>query len=306
MTTTCGQAVTRLLKDPRRWEARSAGAGSKGQRWYTWALLATASPRHHLLIRRHLASGELAFCYCFVPEGQRASMARLIRAAGLRRPAEDLESGTDCLGLGQSQVRLHTAIARHAVLVMAALAICAVTAALLRHRADTQAPPPVTPDQPPPPGPGMVPLTVPQVKHLLAARPARHPPGHADRWLEWERRRQARSRWYHQRTRLRDAGDPPRIRRPRHRPKIGWDALTDAANRVVAILFTAPPTELGHRRSVIPVATYHVLNILATPGDVPGRKGWPGLGAGPGHPEPRRERARRPQPLSMSIMPWEP
>jgi hypothetical protein len=85
---------------------------------------------------------------------------------------------------------------------MAALAICAVTAALLCQRTDTQAPPPVTPDQPPPADLGMVPLTVPQVKHLLAAPPTRHPPGHADRWLDWKRRHQARSRWYHQRTRL--------------------------------------------------------------------------------------------------------
>ena len=120
----------------------------------SWALLATASPRHYLLIRRHLASGELAFHRCFVPEGQRASVARLIRAAGLRWPIEeDFEFGKDCFGPGQSQVRLYTAIARHTVLVMAALAICAVTAALLRHRTDTQAPPPVTPDQRPPPGP---------------------------------------------------------------------------------------------------------------------------------------------------------
>jgi hypothetical protein len=52
----CAGAVTRLLHDARRWEVRSAGAGSKGQRWYGWAMLATASPRHHLLIRRHLAS----------------------------------------------------------------------------------------------------------------------------------------------------------------------------------------------------------------------------------------------------------
>jgi SRSO17 transposase len=207
ITTTCAQAVTSRLKDARRWEVRSAGAGSKGQRWYAWALLATALPRHHLLVRRHLASGELAFHYCFVPDGQRVSMARLIRAAGLRWPVEeDLEFGKDCFGLDQSQVRLYTAIARHTVLVMAALAICAVTAALLRHRTDTQAPPPVAPDQPPPPDPGMVPLTVPQVKHLLAARPIRHPPGHADHWLDWKRRHQARSRWYHQRTRLaRDA-----------------------------------------------------------------------------------------------------
>src|SRR5262249_50260246 len=103
-------------------EMRSAGQGSKGQGWYAWALLATASPRHHLLIRRHLASGELAFCYCFVPKGQRVSMARLIRAAGLRWPVEeDFEFGKDCYGLDQSQVRLYTAIARHTVLVMAAL-----------------------------------------------------------------------------------------------------------------------------------------------------------------------------------------
>ena len=82
----------------------------------------------------------------FRPEGQRMSMARLIRAAGLRWPVEeDFEFGKDRFGLDQSQVRLYTAIARHTVLVMAALAICTVTAALLRHRTDTQAPPPVQP-----------------------------------------------------------------------------------------------------------------------------------------------------------------
>jgi SRSO17 transposase len=89
VTLTCAQAVTRLLKGARRWEVRSAGAGSKGQRWYAWAWLATASPRHYLLIRRHLASGELAFHYCYVPEGQLVSKARLIRAAGLRWPVEE-------------------------------------------------------------------------------------------------------------------------------------------------------------------------------------------------------------------------
>jgi hypothetical protein len=56
---------------------------------------------------------------------------------------EDFRSGKGCFGLDESQVRLHAAIARHAVLVMAALAICAVTAALLRRRTDTRAPAPV-------------------------------------------------------------------------------------------------------------------------------------------------------------------
>jgi hypothetical protein len=34
---TCADAMKTLLKDTRRWEVRSAGTGSKGQRWYAWA-----------------------------------------------------------------------------------------------------------------------------------------------------------------------------------------------------------------------------------------------------------------------------
>jgi SRSO17 transposase len=201
-TITCADAVRPLLKAARHWEIRSAGKGSKGDRWYGWAWLATASPQHYLLVRRHLKTGELAFHYCYLPAGQAATLARLVRAAGLRWPVEeDFEFGKDCFGLDQSQVRLYTAIARHTVLVMVALAICAVTAAQLHDRTSTQAPPPVRPDQLPPPDPGMIPLTVPEVKRLLATTTA-HPPGHADHWSRWTRRHQARSRWYHQRTRL--------------------------------------------------------------------------------------------------------
>ena len=201
---TCAGAVKWLVKDKRRWEVRSAGKGSKGDRWYAWAWIATASPRHHLLVRRHLKTGELAFHYCWVPEGQLLTKTRLIRAAGLRWPVEeDFEFGKDQFGLDHRQVRLCTAITRHVVLVMAALAVCAVTAALLKDRTDTQAPSPVTPDQAPPDEPGMIPLTVPEIRRLLTAVPRRpHPPGHAGHWLDWRRRHQARSRWFHQRARL--------------------------------------------------------------------------------------------------------
>ena len=146
---TCKEAVKKLLKDRRRWEVRSAGQGSKGERWYAWAWIATASPRHHLLVRRHLRTGDLAFHYCHVPEGQLLTKTRLIRAAGLRWPVEeDFRLGKDCLGLDQCQARPHTAIQRHLVLVMAALAVCAVTAALLKDRTDTQAPAPSAPIRP--------------------------------------------------------------------------------------------------------------------------------------------------------------
>jgi hypothetical protein len=62
---------------------------------------------------------------------------------------------------------------------MAALAICAITAAMVKDRTDTQAPPPVRPDQPPPAEPGMIPLTIPEIKRLLAALTIRPLP----RWL---------------------------------------------------------------------------------------------------------------------------
>jgi SRSO17 transposase len=198
VTLTCKQAAARLA-GRRGWEVRSAGTGSKGHRWYAWAWLGTSSARHHLLIRRHLTSRELAFHYCYLPEGQPTSPSRPVRAAGLRWPAEeDFEFSKDCFGLDQSQVRLYVAIARHTVLVMAALAICAVTAALLRQTG-TQAPAPALADQAPPAEFGMIPLTVPETGRLLNRPP---PPGSAGHWLAWRRRHQARSRWYHQRTRL--------------------------------------------------------------------------------------------------------
>ena len=179
----CADAVKKLARGGRVREVRSAGGGSKGERWYAWAWIGTASPRHSLLVRRHLKTGELAFHYCHVPEGQAESKARLIRA-----------SGVACDG---------PLPAISAVLVMAALAVCAVTAAQLRDRTDTQAPPPAGPDDKPPADPGLIPLTVHEVKRLLAAALRRpEPPGHAARWLRWRRRHQARSRWFHKRARL--------------------------------------------------------------------------------------------------------
>ncbi|GID32559.1 hypothetical protein C8E87_0077 [Paractinoplanes brasiliensis] len=84
---------------------------------------------------------------------------------------------TNSFGLDQCQARLHTAITRHTVLVMTALAICAIVAASLKTRTDTQAPAPNTPDQRPPAEPGMIPLTIPETARLLATPgTGRNPP----------------------------------------------------------------------------------------------------------------------------------
>src|SRR5258707_4821551 len=81
---------------------------------------------------------------------------------------------------------------------MAALAICAITTALLRDRTDTQAPPPVRPGQPPPAEPGMIPLTIPEIKRLLAALTTRPLPRWlVIHWVEWTPRNPDRFRWFY-------------------------------------------------------------------------------------------------------------
>lgn len=197
------QAVTQHLAKHALWQVRGV-PGSKGQRLYAWAWIATTSPRHFLLIRKHLASGELAYHYCYVPPGRPVILATLIQVACLRWPVEeDFEFGKDCFGLDQSQVRLYTALARHIVLTMAVLAVCAVTAA----QAKTTAPPPALPtsgDQPPPDDMGLIAFTVNEIKRLfLLLNRKIHDIAHHLQWSEWRRRHQARARWFHHRARLR-------------------------------------------------------------------------------------------------------
>jgi hypothetical protein len=63
---------------------------------------------------------------------------------------------------------------------MAALAICAVTTALLRRRTGTAGTAPVLPGQPRAAEFGLIPFTVPETGRLLAHPP---PPGSAGYWL---------------------------------------------------------------------------------------------------------------------------
>lgn len=200
---TCKDMAARYLRHQRRWSVRSAGTGSKGERHYRWAWVATADPTHHLLIRKHCKTGELAFHYCYVPAGQPVSLPRLINAAGLRWPVEEtFEFGKDLFGLDQSQVRLYTAILRHTVLVMAALAVCVAAAATARRRTDHQTHPPTSANTLPPADPGMIALTVAEIKRLFnAANPPTQSPWHTMHWSIWRRRHQARARWSHKRTR---------------------------------------------------------------------------------------------------------
>src|ERR1022692_2377738 len=130
-----------LMKVPARaWTIASCGAGSKGDRRYAWAWIAAKDHRRHLLIRRNLHDARVDFFWCFVPAGRPVCLAILVKVCGRRWTVEeDHEFGKDQFGYDHAQVRLYTPVMRHLTLVMAALAICAVTTADLR---DTTAPPP--------------------------------------------------------------------------------------------------------------------------------------------------------------------
>lgn len=197
--------VARLFtgkKHRKRWEVHSV-SGSKGARAYAWAWIATTADRHYLLVRKHLSSGEMAYHYCYVPPGRPVTLMTLVRVACLRWPVEeDFEFGKDHFGLDHSQVRHYSALYRHIVLTMAALAVCAVTAA----QEKTQAPPAILPNRPdeqPPADTGLIALSVAEIKRLfnLLTRQLQ-PLEHHLHWVIWRRRRQARARWFHHRTRL--------------------------------------------------------------------------------------------------------
>ncbi|HEX3790220.1 MAG TPA: transposase, partial [Pseudonocardiaceae bacterium] len=195
--------VSRYLASPTRWQVCSV-AGSKGERRYGWAWVATASAHHFLLIRKHLLSGELAYHYCYVPPGRPVTLMILVRVACLRWPVEEgFEFGKDHFGLDHSQVRLYTALLRHVVLTIAALAVCAVTAAQAKARTSAMVLP-VGPDDQPPTDPGLITLTVAEIKRLFILVTRRlQPEVHHLHWIWWRRRHQARAKWFHHRARLR-------------------------------------------------------------------------------------------------------
>lgn len=199
---------------PRRaWNRRSCGQGAKGPRVYDWAMVATTSPRHVLLVRRSVSDPtDLAFFYAFVPAAQPLTLALIVRIAGIRWAVEeDFQQAKDQVGLDHTQARRYRSWRRHIILAMAALAILAVIAALDRH---THPAPvlPTTGQDDPPEDCGMTALTVPETRRIfllftellrdLPEDVAKHRMDFHLRWSVWRRRHQARARWFHYRKRL--------------------------------------------------------------------------------------------------------
>ena len=112
------------------WGRLSCGTGSKGPRWYDWALLDLNSPEPEsyarwLLVRRGVADPSVvAYFACGGPPD--TPLAELVRVAGMRWAVEEcfeLAKG-DC-GLDGYEVRSWTGWRRHVTLSLLALAVVA-------------------------------------------------------------------------------------------------------------------------------------------------------------------------------------
>ncbi len=182
------------------WERRSAGNGSKGPRYYSWAWLVldaepdpdtgevSSSGEHHLLVRRNDETGELAYHRAWTPGP--TTMPTLIRVAGQRwRVEENFQTAKGLVGLDQHQVRRWTSWHRWSTLAMLAHAFLAITTAI--ERDNTPAPA------------GLIELTVNEFRRLFDALllTGRHSLAALLAWSTWRRRHQARARDCHYRRR---------------------------------------------------------------------------------------------------------
>ncbi|MFB6837876.1 IS701 family transposase [Streptomyces sp. NPDC056361] len=179
------------------WHRQSAGAGAKGPRYYDWAWIQTGEGDHrHLLIRRNAATQELAFYLCWSPIP--VALSELVRVAGILWCIEEcFQAAKGQVGLDHYQVRHWTAWHRHITLAMLALAFLAAAAA------STTPPRPADPDHPARSS-DPIDLTVPEIRHLLAAafNPPLQSPARLLHWSNWRRRHQATARRSHYRRRL--------------------------------------------------------------------------------------------------------
>jgi len=179
------------------WQRISAGAGSKGPRYYDWAWLdiATATTGHSLLIRRNPSTGDLAYYRCWSPRP--VPLATLVRVAGTRWAVEEgFQAGKGQTGLDQHQLRQWTCWHRFTTLALLALAFLAVCAA-------NPTPPAANPhhhnghDAP-------IALTTAEIRRLftgLVVQPVRDTAA-VLRWSNWRRWHQTRARRSHYKRRL--------------------------------------------------------------------------------------------------------
>lgn len=126
------------------------------------------------------------------------ALSELVRVAGIRWCVEEcFQAAKGQVGLDHYQVRHWTAWHRHITLAMLALAFLAAVAASTTPARPADPDHPARSSEP-------IDLTVPEIRHLLAAafNPPNQSPSRLLHWSNWRRRHQATARRSHYRRRL--------------------------------------------------------------------------------------------------------
>lgn len=194
--------VEALLLQEQDWQRLAMSEGTKGPRLFDWAVVPMLhrwedDGRHFLLIRRSIADPHEQ-AYSFVFAKARTTLQEMVEASGARwHIEEDLENAKD-MGLDHYEVRSFVGWYRHITLVLLALAYLAGICATERScpGAPTTASPASTAE--------VLPLTVPEVRHLLGRLiwPASSSVRRVLAWSWWRRCHQSRASYYHTKRRL--------------------------------------------------------------------------------------------------------
>jgi SRSO17 transposase len=194
--------LTHDLLAQQDWQRLSASLGTKGERFFDWAILAlchhgSPDPRHWLVVRRCLqAPCDLAYYLVFAPVDTPLNL--IVQAIGARwHIEEDLQTAKD-LGLDHYEMRSYPGWYRHITLVLLA-------AAFLRDLCvqDHLAAAPSSASAPVP----LIPLTPAEARHLLARLiwPAACSALLIAQWSCWRRNHQYWAGYYHRRRREKTA-----------------------------------------------------------------------------------------------------
>jgi SRSO17 transposase len=195
MTVAQAEALSFQAQD---WQRISMSDGTKGPRQFDWAVMPMLhrweeDGQHFLLVRRCVDDpSEKTYYFVFAPVG--TTLAEMVKAIGARWKIEEcFEIGKE-MGLEDYEVRCYQGWYRHVTLVMLAQAclagICAKARISTTEPTTNEGAVPICP---------LLPLTIPEVRHLLAFL-LWPPPRSATlllAWSWWRRCHQSRASFFH-------------------------------------------------------------------------------------------------------------
>src|SRR5260370_29286389 len=184
------------------WQHLSMSEGTKGPRLFDWAIVPMVHQwegdgRQWMLIRRSLADpSEKAYYFVFAPPG--TTLQEMVKAIGARWHVEEHFENAKDIGLDHYEVRSFIGWYMQITLVLLALAYLAGVCATAHGSIS----PPATSEFPP--RPSALPLTIPEVRHLLARLiwPSSSSARRVLAWSWWRRCHQSMASYYHIKCRL--------------------------------------------------------------------------------------------------------